>query len=36
LKTYVQIIDSTRPAFLVSPLADARGYGSASSSALLS
>jgi hypothetical protein len=35
LKTYVQIIDSTRPAFLASPLADARGYGSASSSPLV-
>ena len=31
LKTRVEIIDSTRPAFLASPLADARGYGSASS-----
>src|SRR5580692_3904393 len=28
LKTRVEIIDSTRPAFLASPLADARGYGS--------
>ena len=35
LKTRVEIIDSTRPAFLASPLADARGYGSASSSPLV-
>src|SRR5580700_1150237 len=35
LKTYVQIIDSTRPGVPRSPLADARGYGSASSSPLV-
>jgi hypothetical protein len=35
LKTRVEIIDSTRPAFLGSPLADARGYGSASSNHFL-
>src|SRR5580693_725047 len=35
LKTHVQIIDSTRPGVPRSPLADARGYGSASSSPLV-
>jgi hypothetical protein len=35
LKTHVQIIDSTRPGVPRSPLADARGYSSASSSPLV-
>src|SRR5580693_265847 len=35
LKTQVQIIGSTRPGVPRSPLADARGYGSASSSPLV-
>src|SRR5580700_7391708 len=35
LKTGVEIIDSTRPAFLARPLAHARGYGSPSSAALV-